>query len=447
MNARLLPLVASLSLLVSLPSRAESLMHWFEAARAYDAGFRSAQALVQANERRADQAQAGLRPSVNLSLGVNKSQTGLIPDGPAQASVAADRDYGSSSATLSAAQPLYRPANRRTAEIAELQRQQARLQLQAAEQDLMIRVTQAYFDVLASQDTLTFVRAQKQSVTEQLASAKRNFEVGTATITDTREAQARFDLVLAQEIAAQNDVQVKQLALDQLVGQTQAKPNRLQTQAALASLNTQPENEWVKLALAHQTGVIKARLDLQIAKQEVEKAKAANWPTLDLQATSNATHFVNGSASSATLSAKSITNTLGLVMNYPLYAGGAITARSLETAALLNKAEADLQALERNATQSTRATYYALQSVLAQVKALEAAEQSSQVALDANKLGYSVGVRINIDVLNAQSQLFDTKAKLAKARYDVILTTLKLKLAAGVLSVQDIEAINRLIAS
>jgi outer membrane protein len=119
----------------------------------------------------------------------------------------------------------------------------------------------------------------------------------------------------------------------------------------------------------------------------------------------------------------------------------------LETAALLNKAEADLQAMERNATQSTRATYYALQSVLAQVKALEAAEQSSQVALDANKLGYSVGVRINIDVLNAQSQLFDTKAKLAKARYDVILTTLKLKLAAGVLSVQDIEAINRLIAS
>ncbi len=444
MNARLLPLVAALGMLTAQPSQAEDLMHWYRAALAYDASYKSAQSLLSANEAKADQAVAGLRPTVTVSVGTSRTQSGLIPDGPSSSSSAYDRDYGTSNATLSATQPLFRPGNLRTYEAAELQRSQARLQLKTAEQDLMIRVTQAYFDVLASQDTLTFVRAQKQSVAEQLASAQRNFEVGTATITDTREAQARFDLVLAQEIASENDVRVKQLALDQLVGQATAKPNALSLSQAFGKLDPATESEWVSLTLNQQAAVLKARLDVQVAEKEAAKAKAAQLPTLDLQASSGATHLMNGSSTSSTISGKNITTSLGLALTYPLYAGGALTKRELETAALLSKTQADLQATERSATQSTRTAFYAVQSGLAQVKALEAAEKSSQVALDANKLGYSVGVRINIDVLNSQSQLYDTKAKLSKARYDVVLATLKLKLAAGVLSVQDLETVNRL---
>ena len=445
MNARLLPLVAAVGLFTATASQAEDLMHWYKAALAYDASFRSAQSQLQANEAKADQALAGVRPTASVSMGTSRTQLGLIADAPnSLGTLPYDRDYGSSTATVSASQPLYRPANLRTLEAAELQRQQARLQVKSAEQDLMIRVTQAYFDVLASQDTLTFVRAQKQSVAEQLASAQRNFEVGTATITDTREAQARYDLVLAQELASANDLQVKQLAFDQLVGQSTAKPNVMSQLQSLSPLEPSSDSEWVKLTMAQQVAVIKARLDVQVAEKELAKAKAAQLPTLDLQASSSFTHLINGSSTSSTIQGKSISSTLGVALSYPLYAGGALTKREMETASLLAKSQADLQAIERNASQATRTAFYAVQSGLAQVKALEAAENSSQVALDANKLGYSVGVRINIDVLNSQSQLFDTKAKLAKARYDVVMATLKLKLASGVLSVQDLEAVNRL---
>ncbi|MEY2780396.1 MAG: hypothetical protein RL307_100, partial [Pseudomonadota bacterium] len=328
MNARLLPLVAAVGLFTATGSQAEDLMHWYKAALAYDASFRAAQSQLQANEAKADQAVAGVRPSASLTLGTSRTQSGLIADAPNSLGTGVapyDRDYGSSTATVSASQPLYRPANLRTLEAAELQRQQARLLVKSAEQDLMIRVTQAYFDVLASQDTLTFVRAQKQSVAEQLASAQRNFEVGTATITDTREAQARYDLVLAQELASANDLQVKQLAFEQLVGQSTAKLNALSQLQSLSPLEPSSDAEWVKLTMAQQASVIKARLDVQVAEKEVAKAKAAQLPTLDLQASSNFTHLLNGSSTSSTIQGKSISSTLGVAFSYPLYAGGSLT--------------------------------------------------------------------------------------------------------------------------
>jgi outer membrane protein len=292
---------------------------------------------------------------------------------------------------------------------------------------------------------LQFVKAQKTAVQEQLASAKRNFEVGTATITDTREAQARFDLVLAQEIAADNDLRVKSLALVQLAGLPSAQPKSVAAPLALMDVTPNDVNTWVAQSQLENPALQQLQVNLDVAKLETSKAQAGHFPTLDLigsyQATSN-----NGTSLSATNNSGSNVTSLNLSLNIPVFAGFSTQNRVRETVSLEAKARTDLEGSQRNVAQATRAAFYGVQSGLGQVKALEAAEVSSQSALDANKLGYQVGVRINIDVLNSQSQLFDTKAKLAKARYDVLVGGLKLRQASGSLKVEDLEQVNALLA-
>src|SRR3954469_2932267 len=214
---RLLPVPGILAAALAAPAQAQSLLELYEAARSYDATWQSAKAQYDANLYRAEQAKAQVLPTANLAAGVSRSHLdNTVP--------AIELPYTTQQATVSASQPLYRPANYATYLQGKRQVEVAEAQLNLASQDLIIRVAQAYFDVLAAQDTLTFVRAQKTATNEQLASAKRNFEVGTSTITDTREAQGRLDLVVAQEIAAENDLRVKKLALDTLVGKTNADP-------------------------------------------------------------------------------------------------------------------------------------------------------------------------------------------------------------------------------
>ena len=212
---RLALLSAAMLCAFAAPVMSQNLILLYESASAYDAVYQSAKSQYDANLARAEQAKAGLYPTAGLTAGVNKSNTdNTNPD--------SNRSPLSQSIAVNANQPLYRPANKATAAQGEKQAELAKTTLASAEQDLIVRVSQAYFDVLASNDSLAFVKAQKAAVAEQLASAKRNFEVGTSTITDTREAQARFDLVIAQEIAAENDLRVKKIALDQLVGKTNA---------------------------------------------------------------------------------------------------------------------------------------------------------------------------------------------------------------------------------
>jgi len=279
-------------------------------------------------------------------------------------------------------------------------------------------------------------------VAEQLASAKRNFEVGTSTVTDSREAQAKYDLVLAQEIAAENDLRVKKLALDQLVGKPGTEPNPLAMPVALPATTPDDVTQWVNRAETTHPGVLQAQTALEIAQLETQKAQAGHGPTLDL----TAQYQLARSPSSTTGSTlRSNTATVGVAFNLPLFAGYAIQNRVKETLALEDKARADLDTTKRTVAQATRSAFFGVESGKGQVKALEAAEASSQSALDANKLGYQVGVRINIDVLNAQSQLFQTKRDLAVARYNVLLGGLKLRQASGNLTADDLNAVNALV--
>jgi outer membrane protein len=436
MNLRQLPLALALTAAFVLPAQAQSLVELYDAARGFDASYQSAKSLYEANLYKAEQAKAGLLPSAGLAMGVNR--TNITSD-----VATSERSFGNQSATLSASQPLYRPFNTAAAAQGKKSVEVAQAQLQAADQDLIVRVSQSYFDVLAATDNLTFVKAQKSAVSEQLASAKRNFEVGTSTITDTREAQARFDLVTAQEIAAENDLRVKKVALDQLTGKAGTAPMPLAVPVVIAPVMPNDVTRWVDQSAELSPAVRQAQLGLAVAQLETQKAQAGHKPTLDLVGSYNVTQN-NGTAST---SADYRTNaaSVGLSLNLPLFAGFATQNRIKETLALEDKARSDLEATQRGVAQTTRTAFFGVESGLGQVKALEAAEASSQSALDATKLGYQVGVRINIDVLNAQTVLFDTKAKLAKARYDVLLGSLKLRQANGSLTANDLATINALL--
>ena len=440
---RTLPLIAAMSLAFSGTVRGQSLVDMYDAAKDFDAAFKSAQHQVQAARMRILQSQAKLGMNVNLSANVNVNNGGYsVPSGNAY--FAGNHSFSNQTSTVLGTQQLYKPGNNIEVTQTELQLQQIEAQLLAAEQDLMVRLSQAYFDVLAAKDNLTFIQAQMKAVAEQLASAKRNFEVGTATITDTREAQASYDLARAQEIAAQNDLLVKKMALEQLVGKPDLSPKSVSLTAKPSAPQPDRVENWVALSEGQNPSVKQLRTALEIADLEIRKAQAGLKPTVEAQLSYTLNNFSGGTVAS-TIDSRYGIATGAVVLNLPLYTGRSLDNRVRETMLLKQKAEADLDATARNVAQSARSAYFGVISGISQVKAFQAAEESSQVALDANKLGYNVGVRININVLDAQSKLYDTKAKLAKARYDVLVGLLKLRQVSGVLNVEDLQNVNSLL--
>jgi outer membrane protein len=230
-----------------------------------------------------EQAQAKLGPTAALSASANINNGGALSPTPDNALYPRAHTYSAQTGTVSASQPLFRPGDKAEVSQANLQLQVADAQLQAAEQDLMVRLSQAYFEVLASQDSLTFIQAQMKAVSEQLAFAKRNFEVGTATITDTREAQASYDLAMAQEIAAQNDLRVKKMALDQLVGKANVEPKSVSLTAVSKGPVPERVEDWVALSEQNNPNVKQSRISSDVAKFETQKAQSALKPTVDLQ--------------------------------------------------------------------------------------------------------------------------------------------------------------------
>jgi outer membrane protein len=432
-------------LLALLPALvcAQDLQTLYGDARGYDAAYLSAKANAASAEFRAAQADALARPSAAL-----QGTAGLNRADPAGKNPVTGRDLGadgsySTAVSVNGKYPLFNKANKVTIERAYKGLVSAQADVDAAEQDLIVRLAQAYFDVLAAQDALGTTRASKAAITEQLASAKRNFEVGTATITDTREAQARFDLATAQEIIADNDLRTKRIALDTLVGRSGVQPKALLVPVRLPATQPASAEEWVTGADQQHPTVRRARVGLDVAMLDTEIARAAELPTVDAVSSISANNLYRSNYGSNGFSNNA---SLGVQLNWPLYTGGATQNRIKETLALEEKSRNDLEAARRGVAQGTRVAFFGVQSGLAQVKALEAAESSSKLALEATQLGYKVGVRVNLDVLNAQTQLFSTQRDLAKARYDVLVGGLRLRQASGQLVPTDIESVNRLLA-
>jgi outer membrane protein len=426
-----------------LHAAGEDLLQVYRDALRHDAVYAAARHALDAGRERLPQGRALILPTLNLSANATASRIDSESRNPA---VVPDfvRRPESAGYTLTLAQPIYRPQNWLQYRQAEFQVAQAEATFGQAGQDLIVRAAQAYFDVLAAQDTLALVRAQKAAISEQLAQAKRNFEVGTATITDTHEAQARFDLIGAQEIAAQNDVENRRQALYLITGKEYGELKPLRTDVRLAAPNPNNMEAWVELSEKQAYPVLAQEAATEVAALEARRASAAHWPTLDVVATHG--QVGQNATTQSAVGSDVVSTSIGLQLAMPLYQGGALSSREREAAALALRSREDLQNARRSSALTARQTYLTVINGISQISALEQALVSSQSALDSNKLGYEVGVRINIDVLNAQQQVFQTRRDLAVARYNTITNQLRLKAAAGSLREEDLEEVNRALA-
>ena len=411
------------------------LLEIFRMAQSSDAVYAAARATWAAGQEKLPQGRAGLLPSVTLSGSTQRNDRDTRFRDPTVIGSGANR-FNSNAVTLSLTQPLFRRQNSLAYEQAKSQVTQSDAVFALAAQDLILRVAQAYFDVLLAQNTVEFSQAQLIAIGQQLEQAKRNFEVGTATITDTHDAQARYDLTVSSEIAARNDLEVKKRTLAQLIGRV--APPLAQLGPNLTLVPPEPANmeTWAAEALGSNLQILVSQAALDFAAQDVERNRAGHLPTLD--AFASYSDSGSGPSSLGSSGTDTTSKVVGLQLAVPLYQGGSINSRVREALANEEKARQDLENARRGADFAARQAYLGVTSGLAQVKALEAALVSSQSSLDSTRLGQEVGVRTQVDVLNAQQLLFQTRRDLAQARYNYILSLLRLKGAVGKLSEDDL---------
>lgn len=426
------------------PGRAADLLQTYRDALANDATYASARAARDAGLESLPQGLAQLLPTISATAFTQYNDVNISFRGARDAEL---RQGNSNGFNVSLTQPVFNWQSIQAYKEAGFKAAQAEATFGQATQDLIVHVAQAYFDVLASQDSLTFIRAQKIAISEQLAQAKRNFEVGTATITDTHEAQARFDLATSQEIAAQSDLEIKKRTLQQIIGKYPERLEPLHPNIELSSPKPDAMEDWASAAATQSYPVRAQEAALEVAVREIERTRAGHLPTLNIVANSGQSSTSVSTAAVTNVPTDVMNNNISLQLSVPLYAGGNVSSQVRQAIASREKAQQDLESQRRGAALSAQQAYLGVANGRAQVKALEAALVSSQSALDSNKLGYEVGVRINIDVLNAQQQVFSTLRDLSKARYDTILNGLKLKAAAGILGEAEVEDVNRLLGT
>jgi outer membrane protein len=420
---------------------AADLISIYREALVSDPQYAGARASYLAGQEKIAQGKAGLLPQLSANANLNYTNSdSTFPNAPLFRG--GQRDWGGRSYGVQLTQPLYRPQNRETYEQGKLQAFISEVQLNVAGQDLMVRVSQAYFDVLLAQANLEFIRAQKSAISEQLAQAKRNFVVGTATITDTNDAQARFDLATAQEVGALNDLEVKNRALAAIIGKYPGALAGITWPLTLTPPQPTDINAWVEQALGSSLQVEIQKTAVEIAGREIQKARFGHYPTLDVVAAYSDT---NSNSSPQGFGSEIRQGSAGVQFNMPLYSGGIVDSRVREANAGKTKALQDLENARRQSTLATQQAYLGVTSGLAQVRALEQALRSSEVSLESTKLGRDVGVRTQVDVLNAQQQVANARKDLANALYTTIVAQLKLKQAVGRLTVEDLAAVNGLL--
>lgn len=419
-------------------TQAADLLETFRAAQANDPVFAAARASKDAGMEKLPQGRSLLLPSVNLSANSTFNNQTIRYLGATPFPAGTQR-YNSHGYSVNLVQPLFRQQSWTMYTESELQVAQAEAQYKIAEQDLILRVAQAYFDVLSAQDNVQLTEAQKTAISEQLEQAKRNFEVGSATITDTHEAQARYDLTTAQEIAAQNDLEIKRRSLQQLIDAMPKDLAHLGKGFTLESPKPADMEKWVADAELNNPQLAIAQAGAEIAEKEVARNRGGHYPTVDLVAgytktNSNGGNFGVGSD----VSGKSV----GVQLNMPLFQGGAVNSKWREAEANRERAKQELENARRTVATQTRQAYLGVVSGIARVKALQQALTSSESVLEASKLGQEVGVRTNLDVLNAQQQLYATRRDLYQAEYTYLASHLRLKAAVGALGEEELTKVN-----
>lgn len=422
-------LSALLTTMFAAPALAADLIDIYRAAQTQDAVFAAARATQQAGQEKLSQGRALLMPSVNLNANTAYNDV----NAPYGANKYNSHGYG-----VTVTQPLFREQNWAMYNQSELQVAITEAQFKAAQQDLILRSAQAYFDVLIAQDTVQLIVAQKSAISQQLEQAKRNFEVGTATITDTHEAQARYDLILAQELAAASDLEVKRRDLQQLINAEVPALNVLGAGFNPVAPEPADAQKWVENAMLNNAQVKIAEAAYELADEEVARNRGGHLPTLDLVGS-----YSKNTGCAFTTCGETRSTSVGLQLNMPLFQGGATQSKWREADANREKAKQDLENARRNVAVQTRQAYLGVATGIAQVQALQQALKSSESLLAASKLGQEVGVRTSLDVLNAQQQMYATRRDLYQAQYNYLVSKLRLKAATGNLQEADLEQVNQ----
>lgn len=434
-----------LALAVSAPAQANDLWTVYQAALDSDPAIQEALATRNSQREARPQAMAGLLPTLGLggsrtTRTTDGTQVGL--DGAGQIDLI---DFSSRTEstgyTLSANQPIFRWDRWVALKQADLQVARAEINYEAARQDLIVRVAERYFGLLSALDNLAFAEANKEAIARQLDQSRRRFEVGLIAITDVQEAQAGYDLAVADEIAAGRLVASAREQLREITGQYYQFLAGPGTDLPLVPPEPADEDTWVRRALEDNLFLNAQRTTTDIIAGEISRARSGHLPTLDLTASrgradsSGATPFDTSDTESRTVQ---------LNLNVPLFASGATRSRVRQAAYEHEAAKSVLERAARSTERSTRDAYLGVVSDISRVQALRQALASTETALQATEAGFEVGTRTTVDVLNARSAAFRARNDLARSRYDYLLNTLRLRAAIGALSEADIRRMNDL---
>lgn len=322
----------------------------------------------------------------------------------------------------------------------------AETEFEAAKQDLMLRVSEAYFEVLAAQDTLGAAQATQRAIERQLEQAQTRFEVGLIAITDVQEAQAAFDRSVADEIAAQRVLASAREALRELTGEHVTRLVGPRPELPLVPPSPASENAWVDTALAQNLELVATRIASEIASDDVRIRRSGHYPTLDLVAsrTDNATRAdrANNGGPVTPFDSNQQSDTISLQLRVPLFSGGGTSSQVREAVFRHRAAREAVDRVTRQTERQARDAYMGVVTEISRVRALEQAVTSSRTALEATETGFEVGTRTTVDVLEARRRLFDAETTFARSRYDYILNVLRLKRSSGILALQDLEEID-----
>ncbi len=423
----------SLALLISQPVLALDFLQAYEKAAAGDPEIQAARYEFEAALDNKPQARAALLPNVSLDLFKQKvTQDSNSP------SPLSDIDYDASGYSLSLVQSLYQRDLWLNLEQADLGVASATATYDAAQQALIIRVAEAYYNVLAAQDNLAFAKAEKKAIGEQLEQTQRRFDVGLIAITDVKESQAQYDLSVAQEIQAEAQLSNSIEALQLIIGEVPGDLVPLAEDIPL--LVPEPENmsQWVDTAKQSNLSLKIAQYNFDIASNEVSIGRSGHYPSLNLSVTHDDVTQEPDNSSDI----ESEDTTIAVNLSIPIYSGGLTSARTRAAISQKERARALREKAMRDTVQLTRTSYLGVTTSIAQVRALKQALISTQTAYEATQAGFEVGTRTAVEVLSVLREQYRAERDYAQARYDYLLNILRLKQAAGILNKQDVVRIN-----
>ncbi len=430
--------ILSLSILLASPlAGAEDLSDIYKQAQQSDPSLRAAEAGYRAALQAKPQALAPLKPQITANAGLERHDQTFSDTSATTSAFFRDSDFIRNNYGIRLDQTLYNRSLSQQLKQANSQVDKAEADIVAARQKQILDVTETYFNALSAVDNMEFAGAEKTAIARQLTQSKERFEVGLIAITDVKEAQAQYDLAVAQEIDAKNQYNIAMENVQVLVGHL---PTDLQPLSeTFAPTSPQPANieEWVAIALENSLALKAAQHQQAISKAEVSRQKAGHLPTIGLRAE----HGVQDDDSGFN-EGKSADTILGLQLNLPLYAGGLVKSRTTQAKLTLEQARQQTELQRRVTIRETRAAYLTIVAGISRVKALQQALISTKSAHETAEAGFEVGTRTAVDVLLALRETYRARRDYSRARYDTILQTFRLKQAAGTLSEKDIMDTN-----